>query len=61
MIVNFCAHSGIELIGVSRPLNSIKIMIKKNITNIVCWILSEILATATPNPEKPRIKRIVAK
>ena len=23
MIVNFCAHSGIELIGVSRPLNNI--------------------------------------
>ena len=61
MIVNFCAHSGIELIGVSRPLKYIKIITKKNITNIVCWILSDRLATATPNPENPRIKRIVAK
>ena len=35
-------------------------MIKKNITNMVCCMLSERLATNTPNPENARIKRIDA-
>ena len=60
-MVNFCAQSGIDDMGVSRPLSNINMMTKKNITNIVCCILSDLLAIATPKPENPTINKIVAR
>ena len=54
--VIFCAQRGIESTGVSRPLISMKIIMKKNITNIACCELSEKLATVRLNPEMVRMK-----
>ena len=56
MSVKRCAHTGIESTGVSRPLISIKVIIKKNITNIACCIVSEKLAMVRLKPEIVRIK-----
>ena len=56
-----CAQAGIDSIGVSKPLINTKIMIKKNITNMVCCIVEERLAMVMPSPDMVRIKRRAAK
>ena len=46
-----CAHFGMESIGVSSPLIIMKIMMKKNNTNISCCNVSEKFAIVRWSPE----------
>ena len=45
------AHCGMELTGVRRPLISMKIITKKNITKMVWIMFCVILAAITPKPD----------
>ena len=56
-----CAQPGIDAIGVISPLISTKIITKKNITNIVCCIVSDRLAIATPSPDIVTMKSAAAR
>ena len=51
MYVIHCAHVGIDSIGVNNPLIKIKIITKKNMTNMVCCMVDELLAFVTPIPD----------
>lgn len=44
-----CAHPGIDSIGVKIPLISINTILKNQMTNIACWVLSLKLETSSPN------------
>ena len=57
----FCAQRGIESTGVSKPLSNIKFMIKKNITNMVCCIVSDKFAIVRLKPEITKINRAAPK
>ena len=56
-----CAHCGMESMGVRSPLNNMNIITKKNITNIVCCIVSEKLAIVMLKPEMVKINNIAPK
>ena len=47
----FCAHCGILLIGVNRPLSRIRIIMKNIITKVACCIVSELFEIMRPKPE----------
>ena len=49
--VIFCAQPGMLLIGVNSPLIRISTIMKKNITNIACCIVSEVFDTSRPRPD----------
>ena len=53
-----CANGGIESTGVSRPLISTKIIMKKNIMNIACCIVSEKLEIISPKLDIDSVKTI---
>ena len=56
-----CAQPGIDSTGVTRPLISTKSITKKNITNIACCMVSELLAITTPMPDIVRMKSAAAR
>ena len=58
--VMYCAHCGIESIGVISPLMSWKIMMKKNIMYMLCCMVEEQLAIAIPSPDMTKLKSNVA-
>ena len=47
----YCTGTGIDSMGVSRPDKSMNISKKKNIMNMVCCNVSEILARSTENAD----------
>lgn len=55
--VMYCAHSGMEDIGVSNPLIKTKIMMKKNMMNMACCMVFEKLDTISPKLEIANVKR----
>ena len=56
-----CAGAGIESIGVISPLISTNIITKKNMTNIACCMVSDLLAIVTPIPDMVRMNNAAAK
>ena len=57
----YCAHRGIEAMGVNRPLINWKMMMKANIINMLCRIVADLLAMNTPNPDMTRLNKIAAR
>ena len=49
-----CAHVGILLMGVNKPLIKIKISIQNHMTNIACCIVAEWLEMTSPRPDTAR-------
>ena len=56
-----CAHVGILLMGVNKPLIKIKISIQNHMTNMACCMVAEWLEMINPNPETTRMKTSVAR
>lgn len=59
--VIICAQFGMELIGVKSPLINWKMIMKANITKILCNMVDDLLATTTPSPDITRLKRMTAR
>ena len=57
----YCAHRGIEAMGVNSPLINWKMMMKANIINMLCRIVADLLAMNTPNPDMTRLNKIAAR
>ena len=53
-----CANGGIDSTGVSSPLINTKIIMKKNIMNIACCIVSEKLEIISPKLDIDSVKTI---
>mgnify|MGYP007099397851 CR=1 FL=1 len=53
-----CAHCGILLIGVNRPLSRIRITMKNIITKVACCIVSEWFEIMRPKPEMVSTKSV---
>jgi hypothetical protein len=58
--VIYCAHCGMESIGVISPLISWNMMMKKNITYMHCCMFDDPLAMVIPIPDMTRLNRNVA-
>ena len=56
-----CAHVGILLMGVNKPLIKIKISIQNHMTNMAWFMVPEWLEMIYHNPETTRMKTSVAR